>query len=30
MAMKNSARPEQGEWWQKMTECFEGEDTYHD
>ncbi|MET0838945.1 MAG: hypothetical protein ABWY19_09215 [Marmoricola sp.] len=29
-AMANSARPEQGAWWQKMQECFEGEVTFHD
>ena len=29
-AMRNSARPEQGEWWQKMQECFEGDVTFHD
>ena len=29
-ATANSARPEQGEWWQKMQECFEGEVTFHD
>ncbi len=27
---KNSDRPEQGEWWQKMSECFDGEVTFHD
>ena len=29
-ATKNSTRPEQGEWWQKMSECFDGEATFHD
>jgi hypothetical protein len=29
-AAKNSARPEQGEWWQRMQECFDGEVTFHD
>ena len=29
-AAANSARPEQGAWWQKMQECFEGEVTFHD
>jgi hypothetical protein len=29
-AERNSARPEQGAWWQKMSECFEGEVTFHD
>ena len=29
-AMRNSARPEQGEWWQKMQECFDGDVTFHD
>ena len=29
-AAANSARPEQGTWWQKMQECFEGEVTFHD
>ncbi|MET0999982.1 MAG: hypothetical protein ABWX73_14795 [Marmoricola sp.] len=29
-AMKNSARPEQGEWWQRMEACFDGEVTFHD
>jgi hypothetical protein len=28
-ATKNSTRPEQGEWWQKMSECFEGEVSFH-
>ncbi len=29
-AAKNSARPEQGEWWSRMQECIEGEPTFHD
>lgn len=29
-AMRNSSRPEQGEWWEKMQACFEGEVTFHD
>jgi len=29
-AAKNSARPEQGEWWEKMAACFDGEVTFHD
>jgi hypothetical protein len=29
-AMANSTRPEQGVWWQKMQECFDGEVTFHD
>jgi hypothetical protein len=29
-AMRNSARPEQGEWWQRMQECFDGDVTFHD
>ena len=29
-AAKNSARPEQGEWWEKMSACFDGEVTFHD
>ncbi len=29
-AAKNSARPEQGEWWRRMSECFDGEATFHD
>ncbi len=29
-AMKNSNRPEQGEWWQRMEACFDGEVTFHD
>jgi len=29
-AAKNSERPEQGEWWQRMSECFDGEVSFHD
>jgi len=29
-AMRNSARPEQGAWWQRMQECFEGDVAFHD
>lgn len=29
-AARNSAKPEQGAWWQKMQECFEGDVTFHD
>ncbi|ANH39618.1 hypothetical protein I601_3211 [Nocardioides dokdonensis FR1436] len=29
-ASRNSARPEQGEWWQQMEACFDGEVTVHD
>lgn len=29
-AAKNSARPEQGEWWRKMEGCFDGAVTFHD
>ena len=29
-AAGNSDRPEQGEWWQKMEACFDGEVTFHD
>jgi len=29
-ATANSTRPEQGAWWSKMQECFEGEVTFHD
>jgi hypothetical protein len=29
-AMRNSARPEQGQWWQKMQECFDGDVSFHD
>jgi hypothetical protein len=28
--MRNSARPEQGAWWQRMQECFDGDVTFHD
>jgi hypothetical protein len=26
----NSTRPEQGEWWQRMAACFDGEISFHD
>ena len=29
-ATANSTRPEQGAWWSKMQECFDGEVTFHD
>jgi len=29
-AEKNSARPEQGEWWERMQACFDGEVSFHD
>ncbi|TQJ50121.1 hypothetical protein [Phycicoccus sp. SLBN-51] len=29
-AMRNSARPEQGAWWQRMQECFDGDVMFHD
>jgi len=29
-AARNSARPEQGEWWKKMQACFDGDVTFHD
>lgn len=29
-ATRNSARPEQGEWWQRMQTCFDGEVSVHD
>jgi hypothetical protein len=29
-ATENSTRPEQGVWWAKMQECFEGGVTFHD
>ena len=29
-ATRNSSRPEQGEWWQRMASCFDGEVTFHD
>ncbi len=29
-AIQNSQRPEQGEWWQRMADCFEGEVSFHD
>jgi hypothetical protein len=29
-AARNSAKPEQGEWWSRMEQCFDGEATFHD
>lgn len=29
-AMRNSARPEQGAWWARMQDCFEGDVSFHD
>ncbi len=29
-AEANSMRPEQGEWWQRMAACFDGEISFHD
>jgi hypothetical protein len=29
-AAENSRRPEQGEWWEQMQSCFDGEVTFHD
>ena len=29
-AARNSTRPEQGEWFMKMQECFDGDVTFHD
>lgn len=29
-AARNSARPEQGEWWSRMERCFDGPVTFHD
>ena len=29
-AARNSTRPEQGEWFTKMQECFDGDVTFHD
>ena len=29
-AARNSARPEQGEWWSRMEQCFDGDVTFHD
>jgi hypothetical protein len=29
-AARNSARPEQGEWWSRMEQCFDGNVTFHD
>jgi hypothetical protein len=29
-AARNSAKPEQGEWWSRFEQCFEGKATFHD
>lgn len=29
-ARANSERPEQGEWWERTSECFDGEPTFRD
>ncbi len=29
-AMRNSERPEQGEWWERTSACFDGPVTFHD
>ncbi|NED94669.1 hypothetical protein G1H11_05030 [Phytoactinopolyspora alkaliphila] len=29
-ARRNSQRPEQDAWWREMSECFDGEVTFHD
>jgi hypothetical protein len=29
-AARNSAKPEQGEWWSRMEQCFDGPATFHD
>jgi hypothetical protein len=29
-AARNSAKPEQGEWWSRMDQCFDGEAPFHD
>lgn len=29
-AARNSAKPEQGEWWKRMEACFDGPATFHD
>jgi hypothetical protein len=29
-ATRNSAKPEQDEWWSRMAQCFDGEATFHD
>jgi len=29
-AARNSARPEQGEWWTRFEQCFDGKATFHD
>jgi len=29
-AARNSGKPEQGQWWQRMEDCFDGPATFHD
>ncbi len=29
-AQRNSDRPEQGEWWERTSRCFDGEPDFHD
>lgn len=29
-AARNSAKPEQGQWWSRMEKCFDGPATFHD
>jgi len=29
-AARNSAKPEQGQWWSRMEQCFDGPVTFHD
>jgi hypothetical protein len=29
-AARNSAKPEQGQWWARMEKCFDGPATFHD
>jgi hypothetical protein len=29
-AARNSTRPEQGQWWSRMEQCFDGSATFHD
>lgn len=29
-AARNSAKPEQDQWWQRMAACFDGDVTFHD
>jgi hypothetical protein len=29
-AARNSGKPEQGQWWQRMEACFDGAATFHD